>query len=333
MKIFKRVLIAIAILLLVIAAIGFMFPSKVHVERATVINQPKEKVFAYVNNLHNFNSWSPWHDMDTAATYTFEGPETGVGAAMKWESNNKDVGKGMMKFVEVVDGQMIREELSFMDEGSAFATFTFAPEEAGTRVTWAFEFEVGMNPLLRIIGKFMDGMVGKDFEKGLARLKSNLEKMPAGPALSVEVIDFPGMHYLALRDTASLATIGQKLGEGYGRIGQAMGKQGLNMAGAPSAFYYSESSTGFDMDIAIPVDKPGKADGQVKPGEVKAGKVAMVRFYGPYEKTGDGHAAIHAYLGANNLQIAGAPWESYVTDPMMEKDTMKWETDIYYPLQ
>ena len=78
-----------------------------------------------------------------------------------------------------------------MDEGSAFATFTFAPEEAGTRVTWAFEFEVGMNPLLRIIGKFMDGMVGKDFEKGLARLKSNLEKMPAGPALSVEVIDFP----------------------------------------------------------------------------------------------------------------------------------------------
>ena len=33
-----------------------------------------------------------------------------------------------------------------------------------------------MNPLLRIIGKFMDGMVGKDFEKGLARLKSNLEK-------------------------------------------------------------------------------------------------------------------------------------------------------------
>ena len=63
-----------------------------------------------------------------------------------------------------------------------------------------------------------------------------------------------------------------------------MGKQGLNMAGAPSAFYYSESSTVFDMDIAIPVDKPGKADGQVKPGEVKAGKVAMVRFYGPYEK-------------------------------------------------
>ena len=87
------------------------------------------------------------------------------------------------------------------------------------------------------------------------------------------------------------------------------------------------------MDIAIPVDKPGKADGQVKPGEVKAGKVAMVLLLRTLRKTGDGHAAIHAYLGANNLQIAGAPWESYVTDPMMEKDTMKWETDIYYPLQ
>lgn len=333
MKIFKRILIALAILLLVIAAIGFMLPSKVYVERSTVINQPKESVFSYVNDLRNFNAWSPWHDMDTAARYTFEGPSSGVGATMHWASDNKDVGKGFMKYIEVSGDTLIREQLGFMSQGSASAIFRFVSEGQATRVSWAFEFEVGANPLLRIIGKFMDGVVGKDFEKGLAQLKSNLEKMPAGSAVRVEVVDFPGMYYLAIRDTASLATISQKLGLGYSKIGQAIGKQGLKMAGAPSAFYFSESTTHFDMDIAMPVDKPGKADGEVKPGEVKAGKVAMVRFFGSYDKTGDAHAAIQAYLGQNNLKIAGAPWESYVTDPMIEKDTAKWETDVYYPIQ
>jgi effector-binding domain-containing protein len=31
--------------------------------------------------------------------------------------------------------------------------------------------------------------------------------------------------------------------------------------------------------------------------------------------------------------VIGAPWEVYVTDPMVEKDTAKWQTDIYYPVQ
>lgn len=66
-----------------------------------------------------------------------------------------------------------------MEEGVAQGIYTFSPEGSGTKVTWAFEFDTGFNPLLRILGKFMDGMVGKDFEKGLSKLKTILEAMPA----------------------------------------------------------------------------------------------------------------------------------------------------------
>lgn len=178
MKILKRILIILAILLLVVAAIGLMLPSQVHVERTVSINKPQEIVFNYVNEIINWNSWSPWYEMDTTASYTQSGPGSGVGAKLSWVSTNKNVGRGSMTYTEVVVPSTIKQDLNFMEEGVATGIYNFQKDGEGTKVTWSFEFDTGVNPLLRIMGKFMDGMVGKDFEKGLNKLKSNLENMP-----------------------------------------------------------------------------------------------------------------------------------------------------------
>lgn len=179
MKILKRILLVIAIILLVVTAIGLILPSHVHVERSITINQPQERVFSYVNNIKSWNEWSPWFELDTTASYTQAGPPSGVGAKLSWVSTNKDVGRGSMTYTEVNPPSLIKQDLNFMEEGVAQGIYTFSPEGSGTKVTWAFEFDTGFNPLLRILGKFMDGMVGKDFEKGLSKLKTILEAMPA----------------------------------------------------------------------------------------------------------------------------------------------------------
>jgi AraC family transcriptional regulator len=36
---------------------------------------------------------------------------------------------------------------------------------------------------------------------------------------------------------------------------------------------------------------------------------------GPYDKLHEAHAAIQQWIAAEGLTAAGAPWESYVTDP------------------
>ena len=179
MKILKRILMVLAILLLLVAAIGLMLPSQVHVERSQTINQPQEMVFNYVNIVKNWNTWSPWFELDTTASYTYAGPESGLGAKLSWVSANKDVGRGSMTYTEVNAPSLIKQDLSFMEEGVATGIYTFAPEDNGTKITWVFEFDTGFNPLLRILGKLMDGMVGKDFERGLNNLKTVLEAKPA----------------------------------------------------------------------------------------------------------------------------------------------------------
>jgi Polyketide cyclase / dehydrase and lipid transport len=187
MRTVRKILFILAIIILVIAAVGFLFfPSHIHVERSTIINQKQSVVFNYVNNLDNWNSWSPWYRLDTTAKYHFEGVHLGKGAILRWESENKNVGIGKMTITESKPDSLIMQDLNFMDQGTAYSSFRLSTEDNSTKFTWAFDVEAGANPLFRIMGSFMDGMVGKDFEKGLSALKNNLENLPEPDSVVVQ---------------------------------------------------------------------------------------------------------------------------------------------------
>jgi effector-binding domain-containing protein len=45
------------------------------------------------------------------------------------------------------------------------------------------------------------------------------------------------------------------------------------------------------------------------------------------------HAAIERWIDAQKLETRGAPWETYVSDPVHVPDPTKWETEVVYPLR
>ena len=50
------------------------------------------------------------------------------------------------------------------------------PDGDGYRLTWSDEGDLGMNPMNRWVGLFLDKLIGKDFETGLVNLKKLVEK-------------------------------------------------------------------------------------------------------------------------------------------------------------
>jgi effector-binding domain-containing protein len=335
MKIFKRILLVLLILVLLIVIVGFMFPAKVHLERSIVMKASSENIFKEINSLKNFNSWSPFYELDTAAKYTYEGPEEGVGSKFTWESPKRDVGSGSMTIIESKPNESVVTSIQFKDQGEGSSTISLNPADGGTKMTWAFNMDAGLNPFERLMGGLMmDKMLGPMYEKGLNKLKNKIESYPSSSKeIKVEETTVQAMNYLAVRDTASKETISQKLGMDYKMIGDAMQKQKLNMAGPPFAIYYTDSKTSWELDAAIYTDKPGKADGKVKPGMIKPGNAVVAHYYGDYSNMSPAYDAIKKYIADHHKIKAGAPWEVYMTDPGMEKDTSKWQTDIYFPVE
>jgi uncharacterized membrane protein len=178
MRLFLRVLFVFGGLLILISAYGLLFcSSHIQFERSIAIHQKQSVVFNYLNDFKNYNDWSPWYDKDTTAIYTYSNPTSGPGSMLKWKSDSKEVGEGYIKILSVEADSVIREELNF-SHSPASSGFNLKEVGDTTYVRWHLEFEVGANPILRILGKFMDSMVRDDFENGLKNIKAKTEAIP-----------------------------------------------------------------------------------------------------------------------------------------------------------
>ena len=175
MKILKTLLFVVIALVIVLVAVGAVLPATTHVERSIVIDAPPDHVFNFANNIKNFNQWSPWHPIDPDTEYTFSGPDEGVGAKMAWQSDDKNVGSGTQEITQSQANELVQVFLDFGDMGAADAKYILKPEGEGTQFTWDFDTEHGWDLMSRYIGLMMDGWVGTDYEKGLAKLKQVVE--------------------------------------------------------------------------------------------------------------------------------------------------------------
>jgi hypothetical protein len=177
MKTLKWMLMAVAIAGLALVAGGLLLPSTTRVQRTIVIERPAPEVFAMLDSFRRHAEWSPWSQADPQASYTFEGPASGVGAKMGW-TGNATIGTGSQQIIESVPHWTIVTRLEF-DGSAATLRFDLEPAAAGTRVNWTLSSAHGYNPMYRWFGAvLLERMVGPDFETGLANLKRVLEQSP-----------------------------------------------------------------------------------------------------------------------------------------------------------
>ncbi len=177
MRSIARYIVGLLIIVALFLLVGLLLPRQVEISRSIVVDAPSGAVWPLVSDLRRFNDWSPWATIDPAGTsYVHEGPETGVGQRLIWRSEHPDVGSGSQEIVEIDPGRSVTSRLQFGDIGEAQASIILTPAGRGTEVTWDFETDLGMNPVTRWLGLFVDGWVGKDYEAGLVRLKSLAER-------------------------------------------------------------------------------------------------------------------------------------------------------------
>jgi len=150
--------------------------SSFEVSRSTSVEADPARVHDLVDDFHRWTAWSPWEDLDPNLSRTYTGPSSGVGAHYAWRGNRK-AGEGSME-ITASSPERIEIELAFLKpmRNTNRVEFLLTPTAAGTDVTWRMSGQVE-GVLMTVFSKVvpMDRLVGKDFEKGLARLKAVAE--------------------------------------------------------------------------------------------------------------------------------------------------------------
>jgi hypothetical protein len=145
------------------------------VTRSTTIQADPARVHGLINDFREWTAWSPWEDLDPDLQRTYSDPSYGVGAHYAWKGNRK-AGEGSMEIAGSAPDR-IDIELAFLKpfRNTQQVEFVLTPAGGGTDVTWRMSGQ--HEGMMRLFSKVMsmDKLIGKDFEKGLARLKAAAE--------------------------------------------------------------------------------------------------------------------------------------------------------------
>lgn len=171
-----KILIALVVIVVGLVGVITLQPARYRVSRSITIAAPAPVVFAQVNDFHKWSAWSPWEKIDPAMEQTYEGPPAGVGASYAWVGS-REVGEGRMTIVESRPSDLIQVKLEFVKPfaGTSVAEFTFKPDGERTLVTWSMTGDKNFIAKAIHLVMSMDRMIGDQFDKGLAAMKTVAE--------------------------------------------------------------------------------------------------------------------------------------------------------------
>lgn len=167
---------ALAVLVALVLLVASTKADTFRTVRSAVIGATPERIFPLINDLRRMNEWNPFAHTDPNMKGSYAGPAAGPGAA--FEFDGKKCGTGHIEVTDAnprsrVDMRLVMTKPFKCDNAIAF---TLEPQGDATRVTWEMS---GKQILMsKVMGLFIDcdKMVGNQFEKGLADLKTIAER-------------------------------------------------------------------------------------------------------------------------------------------------------------
>jgi AraC family transcriptional regulator len=142
----------------------------------------------------------------------------------------------------------------------------------------------------------------------------------------------PAQPVLAVRRRIKPSEIAATLATVLGSVFQHAQRTGAALAGQPFTRYLEWGPGLITIEAGMPIAAPGTEEGDILAETLPGGFVATTIHSGPYDRLTAAHAAVQVWIEQQGLVAAGAPWESYVTDPADYPDPADWKTEIFWPL-
>ena len=123
------------------------------------------------------------------------------------------------------------------------------------------------------------------------------------------------------------------MGPGIQELMTTVAAQGIAPAGPWFNRHFNMNPVTFDFEISVPVTRPVKAAGRVRPSELPAVKAVRAVYRGDYEGLGAAWGELERWVATRGLAAAPWIWEVYLTDPAANPDPSTWRTELNQPVE
>ncbi len=333
MKRFIRIIMWLLFFFAIFIVAAYLLPQVRKIERIAVIDASPKVVFSQINDLHSWEKWAKWNQMDPEMEISYINHGVGEGGGYTWKSGDEKLGSGKIIIVQSVPYDSIVALINFSEKGAARTIFELDGIDGKTEVTWRLIYDTGYNPFSRWKGLLMDKFAGPDFDEGLENLNVVCKVQVQEKSLVEELVTMDEFDYAGMREKVSFVEVSLKMEEMFGKVSSFIDSSSTGAAGYPFAIYHQMSGEEIDLECGVPITNKVAGNGTVITGTYPETLCAEVDYYGDYRALEDAHTALQAWMEERKFKLAGAPMEFYITDPATEPDPEKWLTKIYYPVR
>ncbi|GLF97520.1 GyrI-like domain-containing protein [Streptomyces yaizuensis] len=149
--------------------------------------------------------------------------------------------------------------------------------------------------------------------------------------------------YASIRDSVRMDAF-DTIAHRFGELVTWVTTQGSALAGAPFFRFHTVDLTGeSDVEAGVPVTTLPPPEGDIRTGTLPGGRYATLRFTGHPDQLFDVADELRTWAARQGLawdltetpdgvEHWGCRLESYLTDPRVEPDPNKWETELSFRL-
>ena len=138
---------------------------------------------------------------------------------------------------------------------------------------------------------------------------------------------------LVVRRKCAQSEVATTLGECLPRVFAWAQQHAVPFAGPPFTRYLPSGPGLLSIEAGLTIAAPSSGEGDIVATELPGGPAAVAIHEGSYDTLAETHAAVERWIEANELESAGAPWETYITDPGETPEPKDWRTEVVYPLR
>lgn len=155
------------------ALIGSLLPRSYEFASEIEINAPIETVFADLNALENWKSWSQWDPARIPdLTVTYSGPPAGEGSTQAWTEPR---GSGKLWITKSTKPHELQYELLFANFPKMTSLMVLSEVEGKTKLRWSSRGKLPSGPFYGYFAPFFGPQLEGEYEQSLLRLKKKLE--------------------------------------------------------------------------------------------------------------------------------------------------------------
>lgn len=308
---------------------GFFLPSEVKVSASVEVEARPEIIFPQINELRNWEEWSPWHK-NNSTIQTFINGKNGQGASMHVE--NSLAGNFDVLITHNQPYESIAANFDFGTGSKTSSVWFVEHVKPGTLVNWTFTTK-NLTFWERYFAYFSREKIKTVLNSGLDNLKQNCEELKHSRVGNIELMKREPVPAVIMVDSVTENNINKRITEMDAYLLRFFERREMRPAGDAFIIRYGQVSDSlFKIACGYPMQERTWVWRTLQYFPLEGGKIVTASHYGS-KSTGKAHAAILDYIDENNLTLNGQHWEVELFNKVDNPDSTLWETKVYYPVK